>query len=73
MAAPEYHRRRLAAWSRALLAVPFVALLLGEYLHATRDGHPDLFLGGLALVAFLGAWAGLAAVWHYAVLDGADA
>ncbi|MFT4923726.1 MAG: hypothetical protein ACI8XM_002956 [Haloarculaceae archaeon] len=73
MAAPDYHRRRLARWRRVLVAVPLVAILLGEYLYGTRTGYPDLFWGALTVVVFFGAWAGLAATYHYAILSGIDA
>ncbi len=72
MAHPDYHRQRLAAWSRALLAIPLVAVLLGEYLVGTRAAYPDRFWGALVVVVFFGAWAVLAAVWHYAILDAVD-
>jgi len=68
MGHPDYHRRRFAVWSRALLAVPLVAILLGEYLYGTRIAYPDRFWGAVILVAFFGAWALLATVWHYSIL-----
>ncbi|MFB6233634.1 MAG: hypothetical protein ABEH61_05190 [Haloarculaceae archaeon] len=68
MGHPEYHRRRVAAWSRALLAIPLVAVLLGEHLVGTRVGSPDRFWGALVVVAFFAGWALLAAGWHYSIL-----
>ncbi len=73
MAHPDYHQRRFAAWSRTLLVVPLVAVLLGEYLHGTRAARPDLFWGAVVVIAFFGVWAALAAAWHYAILRGVDA
>jgi len=73
MGHPDYHRRRFAAWSRTLLAIPLVAVLLGEYLYGTRLAYPGRFWGALVVVGFFGAWAVLAAAWHYSVLRGVDA
>ena len=53
-----------------LLVVALLAVLLGEYLYGTRVDHPDLFWGAVVVVAFFGAWAALAAAWHYVVLRG---
>jgi hypothetical protein len=73
MAHPDDHRRRLGAWSRTLLVVPLVAVLLGEYLYGTRLTRPDLFWGAAIVLGFFGAWAALAAAWHYTILRGVDA
>jgi len=73
MASPTYHRLRFTRWSRILLAVPLLAVLLGRYLYATEAEYPVLFWGALVLVVFFGVWAGAAAAWHYWVLSGLDA
>ena len=72
MGHPDYYRRRFSAWSRVLLAIPLVAVLLGEYLYGTRAAFPDRFWGVLVVVAFFGVWAVLAAVWHYTILRSVD-
>ncbi len=72
MALPEYHRRRLARWRRVLLVVPLLALVLSEYLVGTRVARPDLFWGSVTLTAFFTAWALVATLWHYLILDGIE-
>jgi hypothetical protein len=73
MGHPDYHRRRFATWSRTLLVVPLVAVLFGEYRYGTRVDYPDRFWGAVVVIAFFGAWAALAAAWHYSILRGVDA
>lgn len=68
MASFETHRRKLSLWRRAFLLVPATALLLAPYLVATRKQYPDLFWSAVALLVFVGLWAGGHAAWHYWVL-----